>query len=142
MRIEKFLKTSPAFSLYVAYDRIVTALQTELSSEGLNFIQALILTGLFFEESPIRPSTLADTLGSTRSNVSHALKDLERKGLIERSLLKGDARAYLIALTRLGRRKAPRLIKIFDANQERLEKLGGKSLNNELVQFIEKITVS
>jgi DNA-binding MarR family transcriptional regulator len=135
MRIEKFLKTSPVFGLYTAYDRVVRRFQARLAAEDLHFIQALIVTGIFFEERAVRPSELAATLGCSRSNISHAIRGLERKGLIERGLAKSDARAYLITLTKAGRRKAPQLIKIFDSAQAELEASGGKDLNLELARF-------
>lgn len=136
MRIQTFLKTSPVFAIYTAYDRVVRRFQERLAEEGLHFVQALILTGIFFEERPVRPSELADTLGCTRSNISHAVRALEKAGLIERSLLKGDARAYLLTLTKSGRKMAQRLIKIFDSAQTELELSGGRELNAELLRFL------
>src|SRR4051812_22923624 len=106
MKIQTFLSASPLFSLYTAYDHVLGPFQKELKSENVHFVQALIITGLFFEDRPARPSQIARLLKVSRSNISHALRDLERKTLIERSMLKNDARAYHISLTREGRRKA------------------------------------
>jgi DNA-binding MarR family transcriptional regulator len=138
MRIQTFLKTSPVFAIYTAYDRVVRRFQERLAEEDLHLIQALIVTGIFFEGRPVRPSELAETLGCTRSNISHAIRSLEKAGLIERELHRGDARAYLLTLTRAGRRKAPRLIKIFDSTQTELESSGGKELNSELARFLNR----
>ncbi len=103
--------------------------------EDVHFIQALILTGLFFEDKPTQPSQLAKVLKVGRSNISHCLRDLEKKQLIERSIHRSDARAYLIELTKNGRRKASKLIRLFDFAQEKMEARGGKTLNLKLKEF-------
>lgn len=137
MRIERFLATSPLFSLYVAYDQVLRDFQDQLKGEGVHFLQALIVTGLFFEERAVRPSELAGTLRSSRSNVSHALRDLERKGLVARATHEGDARAYAITLTKAGRKRAARLIQIFDSIQDQLEAAGEDGLIPRLRRFTE-----
>ncbi|MGE0525691.1 MAG: MarR family winged helix-turn-helix transcriptional regulator [Bdellovibrionales bacterium] len=138
MRIQKFLDTAPLFALYVAYARILGDFQKHLASERVHFLQALILTGLFFEERPVRPTEMAATFGVSRSNLSHALRELEKRGWIERKLSPADARAYLFSLSREGRKKVPRLIKIFDATQEEMERAtGGKRIAPQLKRFIE-----
>jgi DNA-binding MarR family transcriptional regulator len=137
MRIDKFLTTSPLFSLYVAYDQVLRDFQDRLKSEDLHFIQALIVTGLFFEGQAVQPSELAATLKCSRSNISHAIRDLEKKGLLERATKSSDARAYYISLTKSGKKKASRLIKIFDSTQDQMEAAGGRDLNSDLKRFLE-----
>jgi MarR family transcriptional regulator, organic hydroperoxide resistance regulator len=138
MRIQKFLDSTPLFTLYLAYDQIIGSLQKRLTTEDIHFLQALILTGIYFEERPVQPSELAATLQSTRSNISHSLRSLEKAGWIERKTSLKDARAYFFTLTREGKKKVHRLIKIFDSAQEQIEKsLGGKKLNPNLKLFIE-----
>ena len=136
MRIEKFLSTSPLFSLYNAYDEVLRDFQEKLRAEDVHFIQALIVTGLFFEERPVRPSELAETLKSSRSNISHAVRDLEKKGLVERTTNASDHRAYFLTLTRTGKRRASKLIRIFDTTQDQIEAAGGRDLNPELKRFV------
>ena len=137
MRIEKFLSASPLFNLYSAYDQILGDFQKRLKLEDVHFLQALILTGIFFEERPVRPSELAKVFGSTRPNVSHALRSLQKHGLVERKTSSDDARAYFFNLTREGKKKVPRLIKIFDSTEDEIEKgLGGKKINPNLQQFV------
>jgi DNA-binding MarR family transcriptional regulator len=136
VKIEAYLKESPLFSLYVAHDQVLRDFQLKLAREEVHFIQALIVTGLFFEDQPVRPSALAEILCCSRSNISHAVRDLERRGWVERGMKKDDARAYLLTLTRGGKRQAARLIKILDATQDLLEDVGGKELNSKLRTFV------
>lgn len=136
MRIEKFLASSALFSLYQAYDQVLGDFQARLKAEGVHFLQALIVTGMFFEERPVRPGELAECLRSSPSNVSHAIRGLERSGLIDRATIKSDARAYALTLTRAGRKKAGRLIKLFDSVQDQIEAAGGDGLAPELTRFI------
>jgi len=76
-------------------------------------------------------------LKCSRSNVSHAIRDLERKGFVERSTQEDDARAYRISLTRIGKKRASRLIRIFDSTQEQIEAAGGRDINPELKRFVQ-----
>lgn len=136
MRIEKFLETSPLFSLYVAYDQVLRDFQERLKREEVHFLQALIVTGIFFEERAVRPSELAATFKSSRSNISHAIRDLERKGVLERASQENDARGYRLSLSRGGKRKAARLAGIFDSIQNQIEAAGGRDLSPELRRFV------
>jgi DNA-binding MarR family transcriptional regulator len=138
MRIEKFLDSTPLFTLFVAYDEIIGDFQKRLAKEGVHFLQALVLTGLFFEERPVRPSELTKSLRARKSNLSHALRSLEKAGLIERKTVPADARAYMFTLTREGRRRVPKLIKIFDSAQNQIEAVrGSRKLNPSLRLFME-----
>src|SRR5271168_1477774 len=122
MRIQKFLDSSPLFNLSLAYDEIIGDFQVRLAKEEVHLLQALILTGLFFEEKPVRPTELAKTFSAAKSNMSHALRALERKGLVERkTATEEDARAYFFSLTKEGKKKVPKLIKIFDSTQDQIE---------------------
>lgn len=121
MRIEKFLAASPLFALWATHTEVIGDFQKRLAGEGVHFIQALILTGLFFEERPVRPTELAKTLRTEKSTLSHALRSLEKAGWVERSLSDEDARAYFFSLTREGKKKVPRLIKLFDQVQDHIE---------------------
>jgi DNA-binding MarR family transcriptional regulator len=141
MRIQKFLSTSPIFSLHVAHDHLLRELESKLATEEVHFIQALIVTSLFFEAVDVQPSQLASELKTSKSNISHALRDLERRGLVERHLRSNDARAYFFSLTRTGKRKAHQLIKIFDANQRAMEDVGGTALNQGIQRFLQSYNV-
>src|SRR5579871_5671336 len=118
MRIDTFLKESPMFCVTLAarrFDNLTTRL---LQADGLNFLEALTLSTLFFE-SPgvVRPSELAATFGTTRGNVSHSVSSLEAKGFVQRKIDPEDARSYHLALKPQGKRAAIRVIGALDKLQ-------------------------
>ncbi|MGE0632593.1 MAG: MarR family winged helix-turn-helix transcriptional regulator [Pseudobdellovibrionaceae bacterium] len=136
MRIEKFLETSPLFILFGAYSEIIGGYQKRFAREGVHFLEALVLTGIFFEEKPVRPTALAKTFSSSKSNISHTLRSLEKKGLIERNISQEDARAYFFSITKEGLKKVPKLVKIFDSTEQQIENaFAGMDLNKSLRVF-------
>jgi len=136
MKIEKFLDASVVFNLFIAHDEVIGDIQSRLASDGLHLLEALIITGLFFEERQMRPSELATTFRASRSNMSHALRGLEKKGLIERKTSTEDARAYFFNLTKDGKKQAAKLIKVFDATQDHFDKaFVSKKINQSLRAF-------
>lgn len=126
MKIEEYLRASPVFTLNLVFDRVVNGVNQKLNAERVNLLQGLILTALVFEEnSRISPSELARVFQTSRANISHAISDLEYKGLVSRSLSKEDARKFFIGVKPEGRKTAYRLIKFFDRLQDTFEsKLG------------------
>lgn len=126
MKIENYLRESPVFAINVIHERIVTRVNQRLREEKVNFLQGLILTALVFEEGEnVSPSALADVFETSRANISHAISDLEYKGLVQRALNPRDARQFFIGLKPEGRKVAYRLIKFYDRLQEAFEtKLG------------------
>lgn len=138
MKIEKFLDSSPLYNLSLAYGEIIGGFQRQMAREGMHFLQALILTGIYFEERAVRPGELAESFACSRSTMSHALRGLEKKGLVQRKGSAEDARAYFFSLTKEGRRIVPRLVKIFDTTEDKIEAaFGGKKINPGLKQFRE-----
>ncbi len=136
MKIDKFLESSPLFILFATHAEIIGGFQNRFAKENVHFLEALVLTGLFFEEKPVRPTELSKAFSTTKSNMSHTLRGLEKKGLIERKTSNKDARAYLFTLTREGKKKAPKLIKIFDSTEQQIEKaFAGLDLNKGLKLF-------
>src|SRR5262249_758034 len=122
--------------LYSAHAEILGGFQRKFADEGVHFLEALALTGLFFEQSPVRPTQLAQAFSVSKSNMSHTLRQLEKKGLIERKTSVRDARAYLFSLTKSGEKKIPRLIKIFDSTERQIEdSFAGMDLNKSLKVF-------
>ncbi len=136
MKINKFLDESPLFNLAIAYNEIIGDFQKQLSREDVHFIEALVITGLFFEDRPVRPTELANTFSVSKSNLSHSLRSLEKKKLLERKTTPEDARAYFFSLSKEGGKRAQRLIKLFDSTEDRLEKaFGGRKINPSLKLF-------
>jgi DNA-binding MarR family transcriptional regulator len=127
MRIETFLKQSPMFCVSLAARRFDALTTRLLEADGLNFVEALILSTLFFESpAAVKPSQLAETFGTTRGNVSHCISSLEAKGLVQRKIDPEDARAYHLALKPPGRRTAVRVIGALDKVQREFENEVGK----------------
>src|ERR1700744_4129067 len=103
MRIETFLKESPMFCVTLAARRFDMLASRLLQADGLNFLEALILSTLFFE-SPgvVKPSELAAIFEPARGNVSHCVSSLEAKGLVQKRIVQEDARAHHLALKAQG----------------------------------------
>lgn len=105
-----------------------------LEADDLNFLEALILSTLFFESpATVKPSQLAETFGTTRGNVSHCVSSLEAKGLVIRKIDPEDARAYYLTLKPQGKKTAVRVIGALDKVQRDFEhKVGKEALQSAL----------
>jgi len=88
-----------------AYSEVVPRLDRELvSAQGLSLNQFEVLTWLRRAgEHGLRMSDLASRVVLSPSGVTRAVDQLERKGLVERSVFEGDKRGYLATLTAEGR---------------------------------------
>jgi DNA-binding MarR family transcriptional regulator len=127
MRIKTFLNESPMFCVTLAARRFEVLAKRLLEVDNLNFLEALILSALFFESSrAVKPSELADVFGTTRGNVSHSVSSLEAKGLVQRKIDAEDARAYQLALKPQGKKAAIRVIGALDKLQRDFENEVGK----------------
>jgi DNA-binding MarR family transcriptional regulator len=113
------------------FDALTTRL---LEADDLNFLEALILSALFFESpTAVKPSHLAETFGTTRGNVSHCISSLEAKNLVQRKIDPEDARAYHLTLKPQGRKTAVRVIGALDKLQRAFEhKVGKEALQSAL----------
>ena len=140
MRIDAFLHESPMFAVNRAARRFEALTAWVLAADSLGFLEGLVLAAMFFE-SPrlIKPSQLAETFGTTRGNVSHCVSSLEAKGLLQRKIDPGDARAYLLTLKPQGRRCALRVIGAFDKLQKEFEDEIGKTALSEMLKAIRKL---
>lgn len=140
MRIDAFLEQSPMFAVNRAARRFESLTTQVLAGDGLSFLEGLVLAAMFFEAPlPIKPSQLAETFGTTRGNVSHCVSSLEAKGLLQRRIDPGDARAYQLTLKPQGRRCAVRVIGAFDKLQKEFEKEIGKTALGEMLQSLRRI---
>jgi DNA-binding MarR family transcriptional regulator len=140
MRIETFLKESPMFCVTLAarrFDMLATRL---LRTDGLNFLEALVLATLFFEAPRVvKPSQLAAIFGTTRGNVSHCVSSLEAKGLVQRRIDPEDARSHHLALRPQGKRVAIRVIGALDKLQREFEKEVGKDALQSALRVIHSL---
>src|ERR1022692_354074 len=140
MRIDAFLNESPMFAVNRAARRFESLTTQVLADDSLGFLEGLVLAAIFFEAPrPVRPSQLAETFGTTRGNVSHCVSSLEAKGLLQRKIDPGDARAYLLTLKPQGRRCALRVIGAFDKLQKEFEDEIGKTALSEMLKAIRKL---
>jgi DNA-binding MarR family transcriptional regulator len=140
MRIDAFLNESPMFTINRAARRFDSLAAHALASDGLSFLEGLVLAAIFFDEPEcITPSRLAETFGTTRGNVSHCISSLEAKGLLQRVIDPADARSYLLALKPQGKKCALRVIRAFDKLQAEFEKEVGKSALRDTLAIIRKL---
>ncbi|MEI9980989.1 MAG: MarR family transcriptional regulator [Edaphobacter sp.] len=117
------MRQSPIFQASRTARRTEVSLNAILRDEGLTFFEALMLAAIFFEsKSGIRPSELAETFETTRGNVSHCISSLEAKGLVRRRIDPEDARSFRLVLQPAGKRRAVRVVGIFDRMQTQFEK--------------------
>jgi DNA-binding MarR family transcriptional regulator len=98
------------------------SLNQVLKDEDVTAFEALVLAALFFETSgAIKPSALAASFETTRSNVSHCISSLEAMGLVQRKIDPEDARAVQLVLRPRGKKQAARVVGIMDQMQRQLE---------------------
>ena len=140
MRIDAFLHESPMFAVNRAARRFESLAAKVLAPDGLSFLEGLVLAALFFEAPGlVKPSQLADTFGTTRGNVSHCISSLEAKGLLQRKIDPGDARAYHLSLKPQGKKCALRVISAFDRLQKEFEDEVGKTVLRDMLTAIRKL---
>ena len=140
MRIDAFLQESPMFTINRAARRFDSLAAHALASDGLSFLEGLVLAAVFFDEPEcITPSQLAETFGTTRGNVSHCISSLEAKGLLQRVIDPADARSYLLALKPPGKKCALRVIRAFDKLQAQFETEVGKSALRDTLTVIRRL---
>lgn len=143
MRVQAFLRESPLFAVTSTARRLETLTGRILEEDNLSFLEALILAAVFFEAPrPVRPSSLADTFGTTRGNVSHCVSSLESKDLLQRKIDPGDARAYRLTLKPPGRKAAVRVIGALDRLQRLFEHKTGKASLREMLTVLQTIEVA
>lgn len=140
MRIDAFLEASPMFAINRAARRFDSVASRALASDGLNFLEGLVLAAIFFDQpEPIKPSQLAETFATTRGNVSHCISSLEAKDFLQRTIDPEDARSYLLSLKPQGRKCALRVIRAFDRLQAEFEREIGKAALSETLKTIHKL---
>jgi DNA-binding MarR family transcriptional regulator len=140
MRIDAFLHESPMFAVNRAARRFESLAAKVLAPDGLSFLEGLVLAALIFEAPRlVKPSQLADTFGTTRGNVSHCISSLEAKGLLQRKIDPGDARAYHLSLKPQGKKCALRVISAFDRLQKEFEDEVGKTVLRDMLTAIRKL---
>ena len=120
MKATHFLSHSRMFNAHLAFEKTVHDFERLLRIERVRFNQALIMICILVEDGTLKPSDIARALNTSRSNVSHALRNLERHGLVSRDEADHDARAVLVRLTPAGQAKADRILQIFEYEEKKL----------------------
>jgi len=140
MRIDAFLSESPMFAVNRAARHFESLAVRALAADRLGFLEGLTLAALFFEAPrQVKPSELAATFATTRGNISHCVSALEAKGLLQRKIDPGDARAYLLTLKPQGKRCALRVIAALDRLQKEFETEIGKPALNAALRTLSKL---
>ena len=140
MRIDAFLSESPMFAVNRAARHFESLAVLALAADKLGFLEGLVLAALFFEAPrQVKPSELAATFATTRGNISHCVSALEAKGLLQRKIDPGDARAYLLTLKPQGKRCALRVIAALDRMQKKFETEIGKPALNAALRTLSKL---
>ena len=140
MRINTFLKESPMFCITLMARHFDTLTSHLLQDDDLNFLEALVLSTLFFESpAAVKPSQLAETFGTTRGNISHCISSLEARGFVQRKIDPQDARAYHLTLKPQGKKAAVRVIGALDKVQRQFESQVGKDALQSALHVIRSL---
>ena len=140
MRIEAFLQQSPMFAVNRAARRFESLTSQVLAVDSLGFLEGMVLAALYFEApQPVKPSQLAETIATTRGNVSHCVSSLEARGLLQRKIDPEDARAYQLTLRPQGKKCAVRVIGVFDKLQQGFERELGKTALADALKVLRKL---
>lgn len=128
------------FAISRAARRFDTLASEMLAADGLGFFEGLVLAAIYFEAPQlVKPSRLAETFATSRSNVSHCVASLEAKGLLQRKIDPADARAYQLSLKPQGKKCALRVISAFEKLQRGFEGEVGKPAMSEMLKSIRRL---
>ena len=120
------------------------SLEVELSELGINYVEALILSSLIFENEKenIGPTRLANVLGIKKARSSQALTRLQKMGYVRRELSMSDSRRFQIVLQPLGRKRAMIVVKMFNKMEENLEDILGSTKATSIQKELRKLALS
>jgi DNA-binding MarR family transcriptional regulator len=140
MKIEAFLEQSPLFTVNWAARKFDSHVARLLGDKNLNFLEALILVSILFEEPKrVSPSQLASIFSTTRGNISHCVSSLEGSGLLARRIDPDDARGYQLFLKPPGRKAAMQVIRAFDRMQTTFEQTVGSAQLKTAIDVIRRV---
>ena len=144
MKIKNFVEKSIVSSLYMVTASFQNSLEVELSELGINYVEALILSSLIFENEKenIGPTRLANVLGIKKARSSQALTRLQKMGYVRRELSTSDSRRFQIVLQPLGRKRAMIVVKMFNKMEENLENILGSTKATSIQKELRKLALS
>lgn len=106
------------FALVESTAKLVDVSEKYWQSLGLNGARIRILVEIMKEGGTILPSTLAQKIGVTKSNISLLLSPLENEKFIRREPHPSDGRKWVISITNEGQSL---LMQYLPANRQRIE---------------------
>lgn len=110
----------------------------ELSEHSFHVLCLLVAS----ETGTAAPSELSDMIGTSRSNMTRLIQELEQGGWVERSVAPRDARRQVISITDLGREKVRDTVpQIAEPIQQAFSDLSAKELVL-LEKLLRKLIVS
>ena len=134
MKIEAYVEQSILLTVSKGYAVFWEHLESQLRSDSCSVLGAIVLIAIWSESRAVAPSELAKALGVGRSNISQALRKLERKRWISRKLSTVDARSYRISISPSGKQQALSYIGVINSIETRWEKTLGKRKAKEIVE--------
>jgi DNA-binding MarR family transcriptional regulator len=137
----KLVAACPAWSSRVAARRINQVLDREMAEIGLSAAQ-LGLIAQIAVASDDTLGALARRAGLDQSTLSRNLRTLEREGLVEIAMVKGDLRRRAVWLTEAGARRLEAAIPLWRKAQARLAKRLSADFAGRLAKETEKLEES
>lgn len=126
-----------------AYQEVAKIINQKMESVGYEDIRTThtpVLQPLYFSDSGLTATELAERSGITKQSMGELVKYLERQGYIHREKSQKDLRAWLIVLTPKGIEMMNKLYGIVtDLDEEFAKKFGEESfsdLRDKLLNFI------
>ncbi len=140
MKIKAYRDKSYYFRFIFVARHLEQGLTTDLLRFKMTLTEALCLIAIFSEtKNEILLSEMASILGFKKSLVSHAIANLEEQKYLKRGISEKDKRRFQITLTEAGKRTAPKLMRIFNVNDDGLENKLSASEMAMLDKIFEKI---
>lgn len=142
MKIKNFVEKSLVSSLYTTQLLFSRQIERTLKKLDLNYVEALVLSGLFFEgeKEIIGPARLSNVLGIKKARASQALTKLTRLGYIRREIHSSDSRKFKLILEPTGAKKASQVIKAFDSLETKIESHLGSVKSSNLQKDLIKLS--
>lgn len=88
----------------------------------------------------LTPTALSRACGRDKSTLTSALKDLEKRGLVERESMPGDQRSVRVSLTEAGNALLARLRVHAEAHDRVLDRIVGPDNKAAFIGILERIT--
>ena len=101
--------------------------------------EAFVLHYVIFHEGPVLPSEISQFMHISTARVAAALNNLERKGLIKRSIDPSDRRRILVTLTEQGQAFANRQREDMLSHTEQMIRRLGEQDARELVRLVGRV---